>query len=243
MLGSHVTTIAYPLLVLRLTGSPFEAGWVAFAATAPSILVHMPARALVDRWDPRQAMLMSEIDRGIAIAAVGSPRGFLYARRASLRRLARGTRAGLASANPHRGQDSRHALGGASARWPAVRDQANLAVPRPDLSTTAWIGQRQRLFRTVPSRLDSPSLDSPGSARPRSSRATACHPRLAGDASRSVIAAPCCRSGRRGGPRAPELSLAGPRRRRLGLSVAGRGRADRGARSGRTPGRARMVPF
>ena len=70
MLGSHVTTIAYPLLVLRLTGSPFEAGWVAFAATAPSILVHMPARALVDRWDPRQAMLMSEIDRGIAIAAV-----------------------------------------------------------------------------------------------------------------------------------------------------------------------------
>jgi MFS family permease len=70
MLGSHVTTIAYPLLVLRLTSSPFAAGCVAFAATAPSILVYMPAGALVDRWDPRRAMLTSEIGRGAAIAAV-----------------------------------------------------------------------------------------------------------------------------------------------------------------------------
>lgn len=70
MLGSHVTSIAYPLLVLRLTNSPFEAGWVAFAAIAPSLLVHVPAGALVDRWDPRRAMLVSEIGRGAAIAAV-----------------------------------------------------------------------------------------------------------------------------------------------------------------------------
>lgn len=70
MLGSHVTTIAYPLLVLRMTGSPFAAGCVAFAATAPSILAYMPAGALVDRWDPRRAMLTSEFGRGMAIAAV-----------------------------------------------------------------------------------------------------------------------------------------------------------------------------
>ena len=70
MLGSHVTSIAYPLLVLRLTSSPLEAGWVAFAAIAPSLLVHVPAGALVDRWDPRRAMLVSEIGRGAAIAAV-----------------------------------------------------------------------------------------------------------------------------------------------------------------------------
>jgi predicted MFS family arabinose efflux permease len=70
MLGSHVTTIAYPLLVLRLTGSPVVAGWVAFAATAPSILVHIPAGALVDRWDPRWTMLLSELGRGVIIAAV-----------------------------------------------------------------------------------------------------------------------------------------------------------------------------
>jgi MFS family permease len=70
MLGSHVTTIAYPLLVLRLTGSPFTAGCVAFAATAPSVLAYIPAGALVDRWNPRRAMLMSELGRGLAIASV-----------------------------------------------------------------------------------------------------------------------------------------------------------------------------
>jgi MFS family permease len=70
MLGSHVTTIAYPLLVLRLTGSPFTAGCVAFAATAPSVLVYIPAGALVDRWNPRRAMLLSELGRGVAIATV-----------------------------------------------------------------------------------------------------------------------------------------------------------------------------
>ena len=70
MLGSHVTTIAYPLLVLRLTGSPFIAGCVVFAANAPSILAYIPAGALVDRWSPRRAMLLSEVGRGAAIASV-----------------------------------------------------------------------------------------------------------------------------------------------------------------------------
>ena len=37
---------------------------------APSLLVHVPAGALVDRWDPRRAMLVSEVGRGVAIAAV-----------------------------------------------------------------------------------------------------------------------------------------------------------------------------
>lgn len=72
MLGSHVTTIAYPLLVLRLTGSPFAAGCVAFAATAPGILVHIPAGALIDRWNPRRAMIISEFGRGVAIATVAA---------------------------------------------------------------------------------------------------------------------------------------------------------------------------
>jgi len=70
MLGSHVTTIAYPLLVLRLTGSPVTAGCVAFAATAPGILVHIPAGALIDRWNPRRTMLLSELGRGVAIGTV-----------------------------------------------------------------------------------------------------------------------------------------------------------------------------
>jgi MFS family permease len=70
MLGSRLTAIGYPLLVLALSGSPLAAGLAGFAATAPSILVYLPAGALVDRWDPRRAMLLSEFGRGAAIAAV-----------------------------------------------------------------------------------------------------------------------------------------------------------------------------
>ena len=70
MLGSHVTTIAYPLLVLRLTGSPFTAGCTVFAATAPSLFAYVPAGALVDRWNPRRVMLVSELGRGMAIGTV-----------------------------------------------------------------------------------------------------------------------------------------------------------------------------
>jgi len=70
MLGSHVTSIAYPLLVLRLTGSPFTAGCAVFAATAPSMFAYIPAGALVDRWSPRRAMLLSELGRGVAIGIV-----------------------------------------------------------------------------------------------------------------------------------------------------------------------------
>ena len=70
MLGSRMTAIAYPMLVLWMTGSPLAAGIVGFAAVAPSVLVYMPAGALVDRWDPRSAMLVCEIGRGLAIGTV-----------------------------------------------------------------------------------------------------------------------------------------------------------------------------
>ena len=70
LLGSQVTAIGYPMLVLYLTGSPVTAGWVACAAAAPSVLAYIPAGALVDRSDPWRAMLLSEIGRGCAIATV-----------------------------------------------------------------------------------------------------------------------------------------------------------------------------
>jgi MFS family permease len=70
MLGSRMSTIAYPMLVLFLTRSPLAAGLVGFAATAPGILFYVPAGAIVDRWDPRRVMLFSETGRGLAIATV-----------------------------------------------------------------------------------------------------------------------------------------------------------------------------
>lgn len=70
MLGSRVTMIAFPMITLYLTGSPVAAGWVAFAATAPSILFYIPAGALVDLMDPKRVMLLSEFGRGVAISGV-----------------------------------------------------------------------------------------------------------------------------------------------------------------------------
>ena len=71
MLGSRLTTIAYPLLILALHGSPALAGLAVFAANAPSVLVYIPAGALVDRSaDPRRTLIIAEAMRGAAIAVI-----------------------------------------------------------------------------------------------------------------------------------------------------------------------------
>jgi hypothetical protein len=44
VLGSRVSQIAYPLLVLAMTGSPATAGVVGFIGTLPYILFQQPAR-------------------------------------------------------------------------------------------------------------------------------------------------------------------------------------------------------
>jgi MFS family permease len=76
MFGSRISTIAFPMLVLHLSGSPLVAGLVVCAAITPSMFVYIPAGALVDRWDPKPVMLVSEIGRGIAIASVVAPLAF-----------------------------------------------------------------------------------------------------------------------------------------------------------------------
>ena len=148
MLGSHVTTIAYPFLVLHLTNSPFTAGCAAFAATAPGVLVYIPAGALVDRWDPRRAMLVSELGRGLAIAtvavtlAVGRPivalliavaviEGVLEVFSGLAERRYIGTfveRNEVASALVSMEARTHVVVVIAAARRPAIRDQANTPI-------------------------------------------------------------------------------------------------------------------
>jgi predicted MFS family arabinose efflux permease len=70
MLGSRMTAIACPLLVLRMTGSPAAAGWAMLAATAPAALAYLPAGALVDRGSPGRILLWAECGRGAAIGVV-----------------------------------------------------------------------------------------------------------------------------------------------------------------------------
>ena len=69
-LGSRVSGIAYPLLVLALTGSPANAGVVGFAGTLPYLLLQLPAGALVDRWNRKTVMVVCDVGRGLAIGSL-----------------------------------------------------------------------------------------------------------------------------------------------------------------------------
>lgn len=69
-LGSRVTAVALPLLVLALTGSPARAGIVGFAQTLPFLVFFLPAGALVDRWDRKRMMLASDLIRAAALGSV-----------------------------------------------------------------------------------------------------------------------------------------------------------------------------
>lgn len=71
MLGTRVTGVAYPLLVLALTHSPAKAGIVGFAQSLPFMLFYLPAGALVDRWNRKRVMLVSEAVRALALGSIG----------------------------------------------------------------------------------------------------------------------------------------------------------------------------
>jgi predicted MFS family arabinose efflux permease len=71
VLGSRVSSIAYPLLVLALTHSPARTGVAGFASTLPYLLFQLPAGVWLDRWNRRRAMMISDLVRAIALGSIG----------------------------------------------------------------------------------------------------------------------------------------------------------------------------
>ena len=71
-LGSSLSGVAYPLVVLSLTHSAPKAGLVAFARLLPSPLFGLPAGALADRVDRRAVMLAADVGRAVALAALAA---------------------------------------------------------------------------------------------------------------------------------------------------------------------------
>jgi MFS family permease len=69
LLGSQTSKIAYPLLVLAMTGSPVKAGIAGFAAMLGYLLFPLPAGGLADRHDRKRIMIGCD---AIRLAAVGS---------------------------------------------------------------------------------------------------------------------------------------------------------------------------
>src|SRR2546422_11538072 len=71
-LGSQISTIAYPLLVLALTHSAADAGAVAFARLVPSAVFSLPAGIVADRWNRKWLMILADGVRALAVAALGA---------------------------------------------------------------------------------------------------------------------------------------------------------------------------
>jgi MFS family permease len=72
-LGSRMTALVYPILVLWGGGSSTTAGLIGFTALLPQLLVQLPAGAHVDRWDRRRLMLACELGCIIALGSLAVP--------------------------------------------------------------------------------------------------------------------------------------------------------------------------
>lgn len=66
-IGTRLTSIAYPLLVLGLTGSPAKAGFVLFARSLPHALFALPAGVVADRWNRKWIMIVADALRVLAV--------------------------------------------------------------------------------------------------------------------------------------------------------------------------------
>jgi MFS family permease len=68
--GSEVSDLGFPLLVLAITGSPAQAGVVAALRALVGSLVMLPAGALVDRWDRKRVMLFCNLCRLLSLGSI-----------------------------------------------------------------------------------------------------------------------------------------------------------------------------
>ena len=66
--GTQSTSIAYPLLVLAVTGSAAKAGVVSFARTLPWALFALVAGVVADRWNRKGLMIAAD---GVRVLAIG----------------------------------------------------------------------------------------------------------------------------------------------------------------------------
>ncbi|MGH3671390.1 MAG: MFS transporter, partial [Pseudonocardiaceae bacterium] len=68
--GISASVIAFPLLVLALTGSAAQSGLVLGTIAAAQLVAGLPAGAVVDRWDRRKIMLSCEAIQVVAAASL-----------------------------------------------------------------------------------------------------------------------------------------------------------------------------
>lgn len=71
LLGSHLSTLALPLLVLETTGSAALAGLVGTVRMLTYLAANLPAGALADRLPRRSVLVLADLGRSVAVLVVG----------------------------------------------------------------------------------------------------------------------------------------------------------------------------
>jgi MFS family permease len=69
-LGSAMSAIGYPLLVLSLGGTAVQAGSVATVSLSARLVLRLPAGQLADRWNRRTVMLVTDLARAVALGSI-----------------------------------------------------------------------------------------------------------------------------------------------------------------------------
>src|SRR5581483_2827439 len=66
----QISLVAYPLLVLAVTGSPAKAGLVGFATNVPIAVLALPPGGLADRVNRKRLMVASDGLRALGLASI-----------------------------------------------------------------------------------------------------------------------------------------------------------------------------
>ena len=69
-MGSALTTLAASILVYRLTGSALSVGLMLIATASPTIVIGLIAGVIVDRYDRKRIMLISDLLRAVLILLI-----------------------------------------------------------------------------------------------------------------------------------------------------------------------------
>lgn len=69
-LGSSAAAIIYPLLILAITESPGAAGLASALRALPYLLFSLPVGALIDRWDRKRVMIVSDVLRAVVVLTI-----------------------------------------------------------------------------------------------------------------------------------------------------------------------------
>src|SRR5437660_2480099 len=69
-IGGAISELAFPLLVLAVTHSPAQAGFIAALRALPATFFSLFAGVLVDRWDRKRVMLVCDTGRALSLASI-----------------------------------------------------------------------------------------------------------------------------------------------------------------------------